>query len=88
MLIPLTLFHPSLLPPCRTVSSLQDHRPVCAALDLTVDRRVRGFHVVAPLPSLPLSLPSYGSRETEKSSLADDLVLFHIYLGRPRLEGG
>ncbi|KAM3568103.1 hypothetical protein VYU27_009768, partial [Nannochloropsis oceanica] len=67
--------------------ALSDHRPVCAALELNVDRSIRGFGILPP-PSLPHSHPeSTHEREPEATAIADDLVLFHIFLGRPRLEG-
>ncbi len=75
---------------------LTDHRPVCAALDLRVDVGVRGFRFPSPqqqqqlqgqqqqqLPALPPPAPS--SREGMVEG-GDDLGLFHIHVGRPRLE--
>jgi len=85
LLYSLHLFFLPSLPP--SLPSTQDHRPVCAALELNVDRNIRGFSILPP-PSPPSSHPfSSPEREPEAAVIADDLVLFHIFLGRPRLEG-
>jgi hypothetical protein len=54
-------------------------------LELNVDRNIRGFSILPP-PSLPSSSPKR-EPEAEADVIPDDLVLFHIFLGRPRLEG-